>query len=46
MREGAISHEVKRTTKTDARDRRRMEMRQEMINRKESLRDKARKETR
>ncbi len=44
MREGAISHEVKRTTKTDARDRRRMEMRQEMINRKESLRDKARRE--
>ncbi len=44
MREGAIRHEIRRTTKTDARDRRRMEMRQEMINRKESLRDKARRE--
>ena len=39
-----VRREVKSTAKTDARDRRRMKMRQDMISRKMSLRDKARRE--
>ena len=38
--------EIRNTTKTDARDRMRIEIRQEMISRKASLRDKARREAR
>ena len=48
MKENMISRatrrEIRSTPKTDARDRRRMEMRQDMISQKMSLRDKARRE--